>query len=137
MTASTDAYRTIDRETRSPRATVLKVFEAARHELALAEGSLAGGRSAAEPLARAQTLVGGLMSALDFSAGEMASKLMELYLFVSRRILETRMSGKDAGLAAAGRVLATLQDGWASMPPDAARPDGLPGGEGSALHLKG
>ena len=137
MTASTDTYRAVNRETASPRITVLKVFEAAQRELALAEGALAAGTSAAEPLARAHTLVGGLMAALDFSAGDLATKLLGLYVFVSNRILETRTSGKDAGLGAASRVLGTLLEAWREMPREATRPDGLPGGDGSALHLQG
>lgn len=137
MAGSIDTYRNVSRSTMSPRTVVLKVFEGARKELESAEAALAEGRSAEEPLGRAQTLVGGLMSALDFSAGDLASRLLGLYLFVSERIRETRFSGRDQGLGAAARVLGTLADAWRELPADALREDHRAAGAGSGLHVRG
>ncbi len=136
MTASIDTYRNVSRDTMSPRAAVLKVTEAARRELGAAEAALASGKSAEEALGRAQTLVGGLMSALDFTAGDLATHLLNLYLFVSDRIQETRASGKDAGLGAASRVLGTLADAWREVPADALREDRRAAAP-SGLHVRG
>ncbi len=136
MTASIDTYRSVSRDTMSPRAAVLKVTETARKELAAAEAALAAGKSAEEPLGRAQTLVGGLMSALDFTAGDLATHLLGLYLFVSERIQEARAAGKDTGLGAASRVLGTLADAWREIPADALREDGR-AAKASGLHVRG
>lgn len=137
MTASPDPYRTSDRNTRSPRTVVLRVYESAVAEIRRAEAALAAGRSPAEPLAKAQTLVGGLMAALDFSAGEMSHRLLSLYLFVSERLQESRAGERDAGLGAAARVLETLLEGWRELPPGVVRADGRSPGEPVGLHLRG
>jgi flagellar protein FliS len=137
MTSSIHAYRTVSRDTASPRAVVLAVFEAALRELQAAEAALRDGADPAVPLGKAQTLVGGLMAALDFSAGDLATRLLSLYLFVSGRIRETRARGRDAGLGSARRVLETLLEAWREVPAGAVRPDGRAPGETAGLHLRG
>jgi flagellar protein FliS len=137
MTGSIDVYRNANAKTASARGVVVRVYEAAIAALEEAEASLARGESAPAPLTKAQQLVGGLMTALDFSAGEVANRLLSLYVFVSGRIQETRLDERDAGLGAARRVLETLLAAWREVPADAVRPDGKVAGETASFHLLG
>jgi flagellin-specific chaperone FliS len=119
MTASIDVYRNINVQTASPRQVILKLYALAIRSLSEAESALREGRSAKEPLQTTHQVVGGLMAALDFDAGdgELPRKLLQLYLFVLDRIHETRTHGKDTGLADARAVLTTLNEGWEGLPP--------------------
>ena len=137
MNPSTDTYRNVDTRTASARGTVLRVYEAAIRSLEEAEASAARGETNADALTKAQQLVGGLMCALDFSAGEVAQRLLSLYVFVSGRIQETRLARRDAGLGAARRVLETLLSAWREIPADASRPDGKVAGESANFHFLG
>lgn len=137
MTPTADAYRYANVRTASGRTVVLRAYEVAIRSLEEAEGALARGQSATEPMSKAQQIVAGLMSALDFSAGEIANRLLSLYVFVSERIQETRLNGRDAGLGAARRVLETVLEGWREVPPDVLRPDGRPPGEAVGIHRLG
>lgn len=118
MSTSIDAYRSIKNTTVSPRALILRAFDAAIESLVETQAALAAGRAPHEPLERAHTLVSGLIAALNVEAGDLAKKLLQLYLFVMECIHETRASGKDKKLDEAKRVLESLRAGWASMPYD-------------------
>ncbi len=115
MTLSADAYRSIDLSTAPARGILLRAYDAAIRALEEAEHELAAGRPGDEALHRAQTIVSGLMSALDFRAGEMAERLLRLYLFVVERVQRTRVEGADRGLRDCRGVLGTLRAGWADM----------------------
>ncbi len=119
MSASIDVYRNINVQTASPHQVILKLYALAIRSLEEAESHLGEGRSAEEPLHRAHQVVGGLMAALDFNAGdgELPKKLLQLYLFVLDRIHETRTHGRDAGLRDARGILTTLNEGWEGLPP--------------------
>ncbi|GJM45253.1 MAG: hypothetical protein DHS20C21_20950 [Gemmatimonadota bacterium] len=122
MSASIDAYRSINVGTANPRDVIVKLYSTAARSLREAEAALAAGQRADEPLTKVQTIVGGLMSALDFDAGDLSKKLLNLYLFVLDRVQESAASSKDVGLADARSVLETLQAAWEEMPAGAARP---------------
>jgi flagellar protein FliS len=126
VTLSADAYRSIDLSTAPARALVLRAYDAAIRALEEAERELAAGRPGEEALHRAQTIVSGLMSALDFRAGEIAEKLLRLYMFVVDRIRATRADRVDRGLGDCRGVLDSLRAGWAEMEPEAAAPAALP-----------
>jgi flagellar protein FliS len=115
VTLSADAYRSIDVSTAPARGIVLRAFDAAIHALEEAERELAEGRPGDEALHRAQTIVSGLMSALDFRAGEIAERLLRLYLFVVERVQRTRVERADHGLRDCRGILGTLRAGWAEM----------------------
>jgi flagellin-specific chaperone FliS len=136
MSASIDVYRSVSVGTASPRRVIIKLYETAVRNLEEAERALASGGNAAEPLRKTHMIVGGLMSALDFEAGEMAKRFLNLYLFVLDRLHESSASGADAGLADARKVLSTLLSAWEAMPAEASRPPGRPL-ETSGLNLRG
>jgi flagellin-specific chaperone FliS len=136
MSASIEAYRTTNLSTANPRQVLLKTFDAGVRFLGQAEEALAAGADPADGLTKARTIVGGLMVALNFEAGEMAQQLLRCYLFVLDRIQTTSVEGADAGLGEARRVLETLKSAWDEMPPGEAR---LPEGarRPAGLSLKG
>ncbi|MBZ0268698.1 flagellar protein FliS [bacterium] len=137
MTASIDVYRSVSVGTTSPRHVIIKLYATAIRDLEEATGILGRGGDASEPLTRAQSIIGGLMSALDFEAGEMAKNLLQLYLFVLDRVHESQVSGKDAGLAASVKVLQPLLSAWEEMPAEEARNASRPLAATPGLNLRG
>jgi flagellin-specific chaperone FliS len=122
MSASIDTYRAVNLGTATPRAIVHKLLGAGVRFLTEAEGALESGESPGEPLRKARMVVGGLMTALNFEAGEMAQNFLRLYLFVLDRIQATQAEGRDGGLGEARRVLEILQSGWEEIPADETAP---------------
>ncbi len=116
MTSSLDSYRSVDVSTAPPRALIQRAYDAAIASLEEAETALARGEPFADPLRKAQTIVGGLMTALDFQAGELAERFLRLYLFTIDRMHRTAMDRADRGLGEARRVLVSLREGWTAMP---------------------
>jgi flagellar secretion chaperone FliS len=137
MTASIDVYRSVSVGTASPRLVIIKLYATAVRDLEEATGILAAGGDATDPLKRAQAIVGGLMSALDFDAGDLAKQLLSLYLFVLDRTHESLTKGVDAGLAEATRVLHTLQTAWEEMPASEARQATRPREATPGFNLRG
>lgn len=137
MSASIDIYRNVNVGTTSPRQVILKLYDVAIRNLTEAEEALAQGRPAAEPLKKVQAVIGGLMTALDFDAGDLSQKLLQLYLFVLDRVQAASASNRDSGLGDARRVLETVQSGWAEIPADEARQSVRPTGESRGFVLKG
>jgi len=137
MSASIDVYRSINLGTAHPRDLIVKLFSTAVRGLREAETALAGGEKADEPLNRVQAIVGGLMTALDFEAGELPRKLLNLYLFVLDRVHESTAASRDVGLAEARTVLETLLSAWEEMPAEAARQATRPPEASPGLNLRG
>lgn len=137
MTASIDVYRSVSVGTASPRHVIIKLYGTAIRDLDQATAILVSGGDASETLTQAQAIVGGLMSALDFEAGDLAKKLLSLYLFVLDRTQESLAAGKDTGLRDAAQVLRTLKSAWEEMPADEARQASRPREASSGLNLRG
>jgi flagellin-specific chaperone FliS len=116
MSTSTDAYRSTSLATASPRRTIVRLYEAAVGFLAVAEEALASGRTCEEELAKARMVVSGLVTSLDLRAGDLARRLLQLYLFVLDRIRATSEARSDRGLAEARAVLDVLRSAWEEMP---------------------
>lgn len=134
MSASVDTYRSINLHTANPRKTLIRAYEVGIQSLGEAEDALRTRGPFAEPLSRARTIVGGLMTSLDF-AGEgraIAENLLRVYLFALGRIQTTTIEGRDAGLAEARRALETLREAWEEAPPTAS-----PAEKPRGLHLRG
>lgn len=121
MSLSIDAYRNVNQETASPRHVIIKALDAGARFLTEAENRITTGESPDEALGKARTIVGGLMTSLDFQAGEMAQQFLRLYLFVLDRIHVAQSTREPAGLDEARTVLETLRSGWEQMPGDEAR----------------
>ena len=136
MSTSVDAYRTTDLTTASPRQIIIRALDTTVRLLDEAEAQLARGASAEEPLQKSRAIVGGLITSLDLEAGDLARRMLSLYVFVLDRILRSRTSGGDAGINDAARVLRTLQSAWEEMPATEAR-KGLDAKRDSGLRIRG
>ena len=121
MSASIETYRAVNLGTTSPHRVIVQVYETGIRSLAEAEKALASGEKFEEPLGRARTVLGGLMTSLNFEAGEMSRNLLTLYLFALDRIQESSLSGQDRGLAEVRKVLEVLKSGWDGVPAEEAR----------------
>jgi flagellar protein FliS len=138
MSASIHAYRNVETGTASSRSVVIRLYATAEARLGEAAERLAHGKDATDPLHKAQTIVGGLLTALDLEAGDMARQLLQLYLFVLDRIESSHRQGRDSGLASAAQVLGKLREGFEQMPADEARRNARPLSTATVgLHLKG
>jgi flagellar protein FliS len=136
MSASIDAYRTTDLGTAGPRQIIIRALDTAVRHLDDAAARIAEGASAEEPLSKARTIVGGLMTSLDLNAGDVARRMLSLYVFVLDRILRSRASSSDVGIGDAARVLRTLQSAWEEMPAAEAK-RGLEAKRDSGLRVRG
>lgn len=136
MSASIDAYRSINLSTASPRTVLVKAYDAAIRYVMETEEALAQGRPFQEPLGHARTIVRGLMSSLNFDAGEISHRLLQLYLFALDRFQTTSAIERDAGLADVRRVLETVKAGWEQMPAEEARV-ASPAARAPGLDLRG
>jgi flagellar protein FliS len=101
---------------------IQKLFDASIRFLAEAEEEIERGESPEESLTRVRKVIGGLMTALNFDAGEMAENLLRLYLFVLDRIQGVDAGSPVGGLREARRVLDTLRGAWEEMPPEESSP---------------
>lgn len=63
----------------------------------------------------AQDIVVELRCALDFSQGEIATNLDNLYDFVEQRCLDSFLSGDPSELRAAISVLVDIHEGWKAI----------------------
>ncbi len=137
MSASIDTYRNVEFATASPRHIVQKALAAAGRFLGDAEDCLRNDDSPEEALMNARTVIGGLMTALNFDAGEMAQNFLKLYLFVLDRIQTTSTEQRDTGLAEARQVLLALQTGWEEMSAEEASQSAASAGQSVGLSLRG
>jgi flagellin-specific chaperone FliS len=138
MSSSIDAYRTVDHGTASSRSVLIRLYSTAEGHLTRAAEQLGEGGDATEALHKAQMIVGGLVTALDMEAGEMAQRLLQLYLFVLDRIDGSHRQGRDAGLGAARDVLGKLREGFEGMSAEDARRNARPLATAAVgLHLRG
>ena len=74
----------------SPHRLIQLLFEGALSRLAVAQGAMDRGDTAVkgEMLGKAISIVGGLRSSLDMSAGELSERLDQLYEYVNFKLLE-------------------------------------------------
>ncbi|MEZ5065268.1 MAG: flagellar protein FliS [bacterium] len=138
MGSRIETYRNVGNGTVSSRHVVIRLYETAEAHLNEAVTLLADGEDPTSCLFKAQQIVGGLLTALDLEAGDMARKLLQLYLFVLERIRVAHEEHRDPGLAAAVEVLARLREGFETMPAEEAHNTARPLTMSAVgLHLKG
>jgi len=103
-------------EDASPHKLVGLLLGAVQSEIAAARGAIAR-RDIAEKcraIAHALRIVDeGLLAPLDLSRGGMlAGNLRDLYQYVIGRLTAANVNTDDAALAEAGRLIATIAEGW-------------------------
>ncbi len=59
----------------------------------------------------------GLKASLDERGGEIARNLRDLYVYMTRRLLEANLHADDAALVEVAGLLETLRSGWKGIAP--------------------
>lgn len=107
-----------------PHALVLMLYDGAIEAIRRATGHLAAGQVAEKgaALARAARIVEeGLKAAVDRGAGgELTRGLLELYDYMTMRLLQANLRNDRHALAEVARLLAELRSAWAQIKPAAA-----------------
>ena len=110
-----DRYRQMDIMTASPTTLVVKLYEGALRNAFQARIHLEAGRISDRVHAIDKTLaiVSELQSSLDFEqGGEIATQLLDLYGFVTSRLIEANLNASIQAIDEATSVLETLLEGW-------------------------
>jgi len=103
----------------SPHRLIQLLFEGALGRLAAAQGAIERGDTAAkgELLGKAISIVGGLRSSLDMSAGELSERLDQLYEYVNLKLLEASTQNDAEKVNEAIKLLKTVKSGWDEIAP--------------------
>ena len=117
------AYARIGLETgvaaASPQRLIVMLYDGALAALAEAKGHIAAGRTAQKgrAIGKAISIVDeGLKAALDVSqGGDIARSLMQLYDYVSRRLLIANLRDDVGLIDEANQLLSELRGAWATL----------------------
>lgn len=103
----------------SPHRLIQLLFEGALGRLAAAQGAIERGDKAAkgELLGKAISIVGGLRSSLDMSAGELSERLDQLYEYINLKLLEASAQNDVDKVNEAIQLLKTIKSGWDEIGP--------------------
>lgn len=103
----------------SPHRLIQLLFEGALSRLAVAQGAMDRGDTAVkgEMLGKAISIVGGLRSSLDMSAGELSERLDQLYEYVNFKLLEASSQNDVEKVSEAIQLLKTVKSGWDEIAP--------------------
>lgn len=103
----------------SPHRLIQLLFEGALGRLAAAQGAIERGDTAAkgELLGKAISIVGGLRSSLDMSAGELSERLDQLYEYINLKLLEASAQNNIDKVNEAIQLLKTIKSGWDEIAP--------------------
>jgi flagellar protein FliS len=105
----------------SPHRLIQLLFEGALARLAAAQGAIERGDVAAkgELLGKAISIVGGLRSSLDMSAGELSERLDQLYEYINLTLLDASKQNDAEKVNEAIQLLKTVKSGWDEIAPQA------------------
>jgi len=103
----------------SPHRLIQLLFEGVLGRLAAAQGAIERGDVAAkgELLGKAISIVGGLRSSLDMSAGELSERLDQLYEYINLKLLEASAQNDADKVNEAIQLLKTIKSGWDEIAP--------------------
>jgi flagellar secretion chaperone FliS len=103
----------------SPHRLIQLLFEGALGRLAVAQGAIERGDIAVkgEMLGKAISIVGGLRSSLDMSAGELSERLDQLYEYINLKLLEASAQNDADKVSEAIQLLKTVKSGWDEIAP--------------------
>jgi flagellar protein FliS len=105
----------------SPHRLIQLLFEGALGRLAAAQGAIERGDLAAkgELIGKVISIVGGLRSSLDMSAGELSERLDQLYEYINLKLWEASKENDVAKVNEAIQLLKTIKSGWDEIAPQA------------------
>ena len=110
-----------------PHQLVMMLLDGALGKIAVAKGFMDRNETAkkGEVIGQAISIVGGLRSSLDMSAGgEIAANLNGLYTYIERRLLESNLTNDIAMLDEVALLLREVKTAWEAIPPESrSKPD--------------
>ena len=110
-----------------PHQLVRMLLDGALGKIAVAKGMMSRSEVAkkGEVIGQAISIVGGLRSSLDMSAGgDIAANLDNLYEYMERRLLESNVNNDTGILDEVASLLREIKSGWESIPQEArSKPD--------------
>ncbi|WP_027792980.1 flagellar export chaperone FliS [Paraburkholderia acidipaludis] len=119
----------------SPHKLIVLLYQGARKAVAQARMHLQMGNVGprCEAISKAIRIVeSGLQLSLNQEAGgEIAQRLNTLYGYMTRRLLEANIEQSESKLVEVDRLLATLEEAWLGIAPEAERPGAMPAAPGS------
>ena len=107
-----------------PHQLILLLMSGAMDAIAVARGHLQHGKvqEKGAQIGRAIAIIDGLRASLDRSANEeLTDNLDELYQYMTRRLLQANVSGKDEWLAEVMDLLREIRSAWEAIPPELRR----------------
>lgn len=110
-------YRTVQVSTSSPGEILVMLYDGLLRFLGEARSSIeAGDRArAGEKVGRAHAILDELAATLDAKADpQLCERLLSLYLFSMRRVVDANVQQDPAGIDEVVRVLSPLADAWRS-----------------------
>ncbi len=142
--ASADVYKRVDVETASQGKLITMLFNGAIQRAEEAKRHLDGGRvqSVHDNLIRSQEIITELRSALDMSAGEIATNLDRIYEYILHLLMRANIDKSVETLDQSIEHMTTMRDTWSEVFSKAAeeRPQPKPQLDphgASALNLQG
>ncbi|WP_028227627.1 flagellar export chaperone FliS [Paraburkholderia ferrariae] len=119
----------------SPHKLIALLYQGARKAVAQARMHLQMGNVGprCEAISKAIRIVeSGLQLALNVEAGgEVAQRLNRLYGYITRRLLEANIEQSESKLVEVDGLLATLEEAWLGIAPEAERLAAMPAAPGS------
>ncbi|WP_322011100.1 flagellar export chaperone FliS [Paraburkholderia sp. J12] len=119
----------------SPHKLIALLYQGARKAVAQARMHLQMGNVGprCEAISKAIRIVeSGLQLALNVEAGgEIAQRLNGLYGYITRRLLEANIEQSESKLVEVDGLLATLEEAWLGIAPEAERLAAMPAAPGS------
>ena len=110
-----------------PHQLVRMLLDGALGKIAVAKGMMSRREIAkkGEVIGQAISIIGGLRSSLDMSAGgDIAANLDNLYEYMERRLLESNVNNDTGILDEVASLLREIKTGWESIPQEArSKPD--------------
>ncbi|MEA3120058.1 MAG: flagellar secretion chaperone FliS [Paraburkholderia sp.] len=127
--AGASAYARVGVETgvmgADPHRLILMLYQGARQAIALARMHLQQGNIGprGEAISKAMGIIaGGLQASLNKEiGGQIALRLDALYTYMTHRLLEANIGQSDAMLVEVDGLLATLEEAWIGIGPEAAK----------------
>lgn len=118
MSEAHSAYLQSNVLSSDPLTLVCIVYDAALRSVEKARESLHRGDALerTKAISKASNAVGMLTTSLRLDdSGEMGRNLMDLYLYMQRRLLDANLKQNDAALAEVETLLRTLREAWAEL----------------------
>ncbi len=123
MSNNISHYHQVDRVSgvtdADPHRLVLMLLEGALGKIAVVKGLMKRKETAkkGEIIGQAISIVGGLRSSLDLSAGgELAANLDNIYEYAERRLLQANLKNDVIILDEVSKLLHEIKTGWDSIP---------------------